>query len=163
MCVEPPPKYVNRELNSQISIRSQDSHFSESDGAPPTSMLIWGAAYCVKKIYTWCIWQIMHTCACCCSWVRHCRTWLYEQDRVKHHTASSDKKKDMQPSTIRWLLIHTNDTCPYPVDKESNSSIISQFRVLSYFQTFHLAKTNTHRIGHEAQLLAMASKSCWPL
>ena len=31
MGVEPPPKCVNRELNSQIYIRSQDSHFSESD------------------------------------------------------------------------------------------------------------------------------------
>ena len=50
MCVEPPPKYVNRELNSQISIRSQDSHFSESDGAPPTSMLLWGAAYYVRYV-----------------------------------------------------------------------------------------------------------------
>ena len=27
MGVEPPPKYVNRELNSQIGIRSQDSYF----------------------------------------------------------------------------------------------------------------------------------------
>ena len=50
MGVEPPPKYVNRELNSQIGIRSQDSHFSESDGAPPTSMLLWGAAYCVRYV-----------------------------------------------------------------------------------------------------------------
>ena len=50
MGVEPPPKYVNRELKSQISIRSQDSHFNESDGAPPTSMLLWGAAYCIKYI-----------------------------------------------------------------------------------------------------------------
>ena len=50
MDVEPPPKYVNRELNSQISIRSQDSHFSESDGAPPTYMLLWGAAYCVRYV-----------------------------------------------------------------------------------------------------------------
>ena len=46
-----------------------------------------------------------------------------------------------------------NDTCSYPIHKESNSSIISQFKVLSNSQTFHLAKTNTHRIGHEAQLL----------
>ena len=45
MDVEPPPKYVNRELNSQISIRSQDSHFSKSDEAPPTSMLLWGAVH----------------------------------------------------------------------------------------------------------------------
>ena len=50
MGVEPPPKYVNRELNSQIGIRSQDSHFSESDEAPPTSMLLWGAAYCVRYV-----------------------------------------------------------------------------------------------------------------
>ena len=50
MGVEPPPKCVNRELNSQIGIRSQDSHFSESDGAPPTSMLLWGAAHYVKYI-----------------------------------------------------------------------------------------------------------------
>ena len=48
MGVESPPKYVNRELNSQIGIRSQDSYFSESDGAPPTSKLLWGAAYCVR-------------------------------------------------------------------------------------------------------------------
>ena len=48
--VEPPPKCVNRELNSQIGIRSQDSHFSESDGAPPTSILLWGAAYCVRYV-----------------------------------------------------------------------------------------------------------------
>ena len=50
MGVESPPKYVNRELNSQFGIRSQDSHFSESDGAPPTSMLLWGAAYCVRYV-----------------------------------------------------------------------------------------------------------------
>ena len=50
MAVEPPPKYVNRELNSQISIRSQDSYFSESDGSPPTSILLWGAAYCVRYV-----------------------------------------------------------------------------------------------------------------
>ena len=50
MGVESPPKYVNRELNSQIGIRSQDSHFSESDGAPPASMLLWGAAYCVRYV-----------------------------------------------------------------------------------------------------------------
>ena len=50
MGVEPPHKYVNRKLNSQIGIRSQHSYFSESDGAPPTSMLLWGAAYCVKYV-----------------------------------------------------------------------------------------------------------------
>ena len=46
-----------------------------------------------------------------------------------------------------------NDTCPYLINKESNSSIISQFKVLSNSQTFHLVKTNTHQIGHETQLL----------
>ena len=50
MGVEPPPKYVNRELNSQIGIRSQDSYFSESDEAPPTSMLLWGAAYYIRYV-----------------------------------------------------------------------------------------------------------------
>ena len=50
MGVEPPPKYMNRELNSQIGIKIQYSHFSESDGAPPTSMLLWGAAYCVRYV-----------------------------------------------------------------------------------------------------------------
>ena len=41
---------MNRELNSQIGIRNQDSYFSESDGAPPTSMLLWGAAYYVGYV-----------------------------------------------------------------------------------------------------------------
>ena len=50
MGVEPPPKCVNGEFNSQIGIRSQDSCFSKSDGAPPTSMLLWGAAYCVRYV-----------------------------------------------------------------------------------------------------------------
>ena len=50
MGVEPPPNYINRELNYQIGIRSQDSYFSESDGAPPTSMLLWGAAYYVRYV-----------------------------------------------------------------------------------------------------------------
>ena len=44
------PKYMNRELNSQIDIRSQDSYFSESDGAPPTSIVLWGATYCVRYV-----------------------------------------------------------------------------------------------------------------
>jgi hypothetical protein len=29
MDVKPPPKYVNRELNSQFGIKGQDSHFSK--------------------------------------------------------------------------------------------------------------------------------------
>jgi hypothetical protein len=35
MGVETPPKYVNRELNSQIGVRGQNSHIELSDGAPP--------------------------------------------------------------------------------------------------------------------------------
>ena len=41
---------MNRELNSQIGIRSQDSYFSESDGALPISMLLWSDAYYVRSI-----------------------------------------------------------------------------------------------------------------
>ena len=62
MGVESPPKYVNRELNSQIVIRSQDSYFSESGGAPPTSMLLWGATYCVKNIYVMHMIDHAHMC-----------------------------------------------------------------------------------------------------
>ena len=50
MSVEPHPKCVSRELNSQIGIRSQDSYFNESDRAPPTSMLLWGVAYSVRYV-----------------------------------------------------------------------------------------------------------------
>jgi hypothetical protein len=51
MGVETPPKYVNRELNSQIGIRGQNLHIELSDGAPPASMLLWGAAHNVTRIY----------------------------------------------------------------------------------------------------------------
>jgi hypothetical protein len=51
MGVETPPKYVNRELNYQIGIRGQNSHIELSNGAPPTSMLPWGAAHSVTRIY----------------------------------------------------------------------------------------------------------------
>jgi hypothetical protein len=51
MGVETPPKYVNRELNSQIGIRGQNSHIELSNGAPPTSMLLWGVAHSVTRIY----------------------------------------------------------------------------------------------------------------
>ena len=37
-------------LNSQIGIIDQDSHFSESDGALPTSMVLWGAIYRVRYV-----------------------------------------------------------------------------------------------------------------
>jgi hypothetical protein len=50
MDVEPPPKYVNGELNSQIGIRGQDSHFGEEKlGLPPYPCFLWGAAHSVKK------------------------------------------------------------------------------------------------------------------
>jgi hypothetical protein len=51
MGVETPSKYVNRELNSQIGIRGQNSHIELCDGAPSTSMLLWGAAHSVTRIY----------------------------------------------------------------------------------------------------------------
>ena len=51
MGVETLPKYVNGELNSQIGIRGQNSHIELSDGAPPTSTLLWGAAHSVTRIY----------------------------------------------------------------------------------------------------------------
>jgi hypothetical protein len=38
-------------MNSQIGIRGQNSHIELSDGAPPTSMLLWGAAHSVTRIY----------------------------------------------------------------------------------------------------------------
>ena len=50
MNVETPPKCVNWELNSQFDIRGEDSHFSQSDGAPQTTMLLWGATHCVIYI-----------------------------------------------------------------------------------------------------------------
>ena len=50
MGVGTPLKCVNWELNSQFGIRGQDSHFSQSDGAPPTTMLMWGATHYVMYI-----------------------------------------------------------------------------------------------------------------
>jgi hypothetical protein len=60
MGVETPPKYVDRELNSQIGVRGQNSHLELSDGAPPTSMLLWGAAHGITRIYMMCMTS-MHT------------------------------------------------------------------------------------------------------
>jgi hypothetical protein len=45
------PKYVNRELNSQVNIRGQNSHIELSDGALPISMLLWGATHGITRIY----------------------------------------------------------------------------------------------------------------
>ena len=46
MGVEPLPKYVNGEFEfSNWHKRPRFTFFSESDGAPPTSMLLWGAAH----------------------------------------------------------------------------------------------------------------------
>ena len=99
MGVEPPTKYMNRELNSQIDIRSQDSHFSESDGAPPTSMLLWGAAYYVR--------YVKHDAndSLCTTWfavAAGCGTAalaVTAQIRQRHHT-SCDTYKDIHSSTI---------------------------------------------------------------
>ena len=99
MGVEPAPKYVNRELNSQISIRSQDSHFSESNRAPPISMLLWGAAYYDR--------YVKHDAndSLCTTWfvvAAGCGTAalaVTAQIRQRHHT-SCDTYKDIHSSTI---------------------------------------------------------------
>jgi hypothetical protein len=64
----------------------------------------------------------------------------------------------MQPSTIRSHLIHTNDTCPYPIQIESHSSIMTQIRVLSDSQTLHLAKANSQWIRHVTPVAAQNDK-----
>jgi hypothetical protein len=51
MDVEPPPKYVNGELNSQIGIRDQDSHFSEVKWSSPYIHASCGVLHIVSKIY----------------------------------------------------------------------------------------------------------------
>ena len=153
MGVEPPPKYVNRELNSQIGIRSQDSHFSESDGAPPTSMLLWGATYCVK--YVKCdandslctTWFVV---AAGCGTAALAITAQIQTDATQHviHIKIYILAQLYHKRQHRLIYVHIQH-------KKSNSTIISQFRVLCDYQIFHLANTNTHRIGHEAQLLTM--------
>jgi hypothetical protein len=52
MGVEPPPKYVNRELNSQLGIRGQVSHFSEVKVGSPYIHAPCGVLYTVARIYT---------------------------------------------------------------------------------------------------------------
>ena len=149
MGVEPPPKYVNRKLNSQIGI-SQDSHFSESDGAPPTSMLLWGAAYCVR--YVKCDTNDS-LCITCFAVTARCGTAA-----PKWGTAALAVTAQIRTDTTQYVihikiyilaqLYHKRQHILIYVHnphKESNSSIILQFRVLSDSQTFHLAKTNTHR------------------
>jgi hypothetical protein len=51
MGVETPPKYVDRELNSQIGVRGQNSHLELSDGAPPTTCF-YGVLHMVSQEYT---------------------------------------------------------------------------------------------------------------
>jgi hypothetical protein len=51
MDVEPPPKYVNGELNSQIGIKAKIHILVNCERAPTTSMLPVGAAHSVKKEY----------------------------------------------------------------------------------------------------------------
>ena len=142
MGVEPPPKYVNRELNSPISIRNQDSHFSESDGAPPTSMLPWGAANCVRYVKhdandslctTW------FAVAAGCSNASLAVIAQIKTNTTQHviHIKIYILAQLYHKQQHRLIYVHI----PH---KKSNSSIISQCRVLSDSQTFQLAKTNTH-------------------
>ena len=133
---------MNRELNSQIGIRSQDSHFSESDGAPPTSMLLWSAAYCVRYVKrdandslctTW--FAVAVGCGTAALAVTvHIRTDITQHViHIKIYILAQLYHKRQH----RLIYVHI-------LNKKSNSSIISQFRVLSDSQTFHLATTNTH-------------------
>ena len=73
---------MNRELNSQLGIRGQDSHFSEVKiGAPPTSMPLWGAHTVLRKYirdtydrsYTHVLTAVAE-CGTTALGVRHCRT-----------------------------------------------------------------------------------------
>jgi hypothetical protein len=50
MNVEPSPKYMNGELNSQIGIRGQDSHFSEVKWDFPYIHASYGVLHSVKNI-----------------------------------------------------------------------------------------------------------------
>jgi hypothetical protein len=52
MGVEPPPKYVNRDLNSQFDIRGQDSHFSEAKVGLPLYLCSCGVLHIVSRICT---------------------------------------------------------------------------------------------------------------
>ena len=128
------PKYVNRELNSQINIRSQDSHFSESDGAPPISMLLWGAANYVRYVKrdandslcrTW------FTVVAGCGTATLAVTAQIRTDTTQHviHITIYILAQLYHKRHHRLIYVHI----PH---KESNSSIISQFRVLSNSQTF---------------------------
>jgi hypothetical protein len=86
---------------------------------------------------------------------------LYQQGKDNHHIDRTQVKKSMQPSTIRWHLIHTNDTCPYLIQIESHYSIITQIRVLSDSQTLHLTKTNSQQIWHEAPIVITKASKSW--
>jgi hypothetical protein len=51
MSVEPPPIYVNRDLNSQFGIKGQDSHFSEVKVGLPLHPCSCGVLHTVSRIY----------------------------------------------------------------------------------------------------------------
>jgi hypothetical protein len=51
MSVEPLPKYVNRELNSEFSIRGQDSYFSKVKWGSSYIHASCGVLHIVSKIY----------------------------------------------------------------------------------------------------------------
>ena len=74
---------MNRELNSQLGIRGQDSHFSEVKiGAPPTSMPFVGVLHIVSRKYIRDAYDRSCThvlaaaaeCGAATLGVRHCRT-----------------------------------------------------------------------------------------
>ena len=124
-----PPKYVNRELNSQIGIISQDPHFSESDGALPTSMLLWGAAYYVRYVKhdandnlctTW------FAVAAGCGTAALAVTTQIRTNITQHviHIMIYILAQLYHKRHHRLIYVHI------PL-KKLNSSIISQFRVFS--------------------------------
>jgi hypothetical protein len=80
MNVEPSPKYMNGELNSQIGIRGQDSHFSEVKWDFPYIHASYGVLHYQKYI------NVMHyerLCTQVLAAAAKCGTahLLYQQDR----------------------------------------------------------------------------------
>jgi hypothetical protein len=93
MGVEPPPKYVNRELSSQFGIRGQDSHFSEVKVGLPLHPCSYGALHTMSRIYIRDAYDrscthVLAATAECGTAAPGCTSKI-----VKHHTASSDIKQ----------------------------------------------------------------------
>jgi hypothetical protein len=154
MDVEPPPKYVNGELNSQIGMKGQDSHFSEVKWDSPNIHASCGVLHIVSKAYECDAYD--RSCTQVLATVAECGTTA-PVVLARQRTATTQLTKvykDKQPSTNRYHLDHTSDTCPYPIHTESYSSIITQNRLWSDSQTHNLATTNTHRIWHRTPAAA---------